>query len=243
MAMPASKTASSPSTTEATRGPSSEDCLYVNIWTPNLNRSAKQPVMVWIHGGAFIFGSGSLPLYSGAPLASKGAVVVTFNYRLGQLGFFSHPALQKENPGGPVNFGLLDQIAALKWVQQNIAQFGGDAGNVTIMGQSAGGKSVLALFASPIARGLFHKGIAQSSYVVPDATRAKAIEVGVKVADNLGLRASAPQPRSCERSRLRNLQVSKDKVFPTPRSRSAETRFCLNPFRIRLRQQNRPPCR
>ena len=208
-------------------GPVSEDCLYLNVWTPKLDRTAKLPVMVWIHGGAYIFGSGSLPLYNGSPLATKGAVVVSLNYRLGQLGFFSHPALQKESPGGPMNFGLLDQITALKWVQQNIAQFGGDAGNVTIMGQSAGGKSVLALFASPLARGLFHKGIAQSSYVVPDATRAKALEVGAKVADALklnGANATAAQLRAIEPERFAALKgqglsnspvpIRGDKVLP-----------------------------
>ena len=168
-------------------GTHSEDCLYLNVWTPKADPAARLPVMVWIHGGAYLFGSGAVNIYNGAPLASKGAVFVTINYRLMQLGFFAHPALEKENRGGAVNFGLLDQIAALKWVQQNIAQFGGDPGNVTILGQSAGGKSVLALFASPLARGLFHKGMAISSYIVPDAKRSKAIEVGVKVAVALGL--------------------------------------------------------
>jgi len=168
-------------------GPFSEDCLFLNVWTPKADSSANLPVMVWIHGGAFIFGSGSQPVYDGAPLAKKGTVVVTINYRLAQLGFFAHPALEKESPGGPVNFGLLDQIAALKWVRQNIAQFGGNPGNVTILDQSAGGKSIVALFASPLARGLFHKGIAMSSPAVPNVTRAKAREVGVKVAEALNL--------------------------------------------------------
>ena len=168
-------------------GPLSEDCLYLNIWTPRAERSAKLPVIVWVHGGAYVFGAGGLPIYDGRPMAKKGAVFVSINYRLAQLGFFAHPALERESPGGVTNFGLLDQIAALKWVQANIAAFGGDPGNVTIMGQSAGGKSVLALFASPLARGLFHKGVAMSSYVVPDTTRAKALEVGTKVADALGL--------------------------------------------------------
>ena len=168
-------------------GPLGEDCLYLNIWTPKADPSAKLPVMVWIHGGAYVFGAGGLPIYDGEPLARKGAVVVNLNYRLGQLGFFAHPALDKERPGGPVNFGLLDQIAALAWVRQNIPAFGGDPGNVTILGQSAGGKSVLALFASPLARGLFHKGIVQSSYLLPDATRAKALATGAKISTALGL--------------------------------------------------------
>jgi para-nitrobenzyl esterase len=171
-------------------GPHSEDCLYLNVWTPKADAAAKLPVLVWIHGGAYLFGSGAVNIYNGAPLASKGAVVVTMNYRLAQLGFFAHPSLEKENPKGPVNFGLLDQIAALEWVQRNIAGFGGDPGNVTLLGQSAGGKSVLALFAAPLARGLFHKGVALSSYIVPDAPRAKAVEVGTKVAVALGLRGA-----------------------------------------------------
>ncbi len=165
----------------------SEDCLYLNIWTPNTGPDAKLPVLFWIHGGAYLFGSGSLPLYNGGALAARGAVVVTINYRLGQLGFFAHPALEQESPGGPANFGLLDQIAALKWVQRNIGHFGGDPANVTISGQSAGAKSVLAIFASPLGRGLFARGVALSSYALPDATRAKALEIGASVADALGL--------------------------------------------------------
>ena len=208
-------------------GELSEDCLYLNVWTPKPDPAAKLPVMVWIHGGAYVFGSGAVGLYNGAPLANKGAVVVTINYRLAQLGFFAHPALEKENPGGPVNFGLLDQIAALAWVQQNIAQFGGDPGNVTILGQSAGAKSVLALIASPLARGLFHKGIALSSYVLPDATRAKAIEVGSKVAVALGLNGAdttAEQLRAVPAERFSEIKgqglsmapvpISGDKVLP-----------------------------
>lgn len=200
-------------------GPISEDCLYLNVWTPRPDRTAKLPVMVWIHGGAYIFGSGSLPLYNGAPMAAKGAVVVTLNYRLGQLGFFTHPALQKEAPNGTMNFGLLDQIAALRWVQRNIAGFGGDPDNVTILGQSAGGKSVLALFASPLARRLFHKGIAQSAYVVPDSTQAKALEVGAKVADALGLngaKASARELRSVSAERFAALKGSQLSNSPVP---------------------------
>lgn len=168
-------------------GPQSEDCLYLNVWSPNTNSAAKLPVMVWIHGGALVVGAGSLPTYDGAPLAQRGAVVVTINYRLGHLGFFAHPALDNDAPGGTVNYGLLDEIAALEWVQGNIAAFGGDPNNVMIFGESAGGQSVLALFASPLARGLFHKGVAQSSYGVPSNTRAKALDVGIKTASALGL--------------------------------------------------------
>jgi para-nitrobenzyl esterase len=172
-------------------GRTGEDCLTLNIWTPSLAPSARLPVFVWIHGGAFIFGSGSLDIYNGASLASRGAVVITLNYRLGQLGFFAHPALERETPGGPVNFGLLDQIQALTWIQRNIAGFGGDPANVTIAGQSAGAQSVLALLTSPLSRGLFHKAIAQSSYAIPDITRAQASASGIAAARRAGLPGAA----------------------------------------------------
>jgi len=143
-------------------GATSEDCLTLNVWQPQ-EADPKLPVMVWIHGGGFVFGSGSQPMYAGAELARLGAVVVTLNYRLGALGFLSHPALSREQAGGPLgNYGLLDQIAALQWVQRNIASFGGDPGNVTIFGESAGGIAVQALMTSPLAAGLFHKAISQS---------------------------------------------------------------------------------
>ena len=164
-----------------------EDCLYLNVFTPRAEAGAKLPVMVWIHGGALIFGGGALPLYDGSALAQRGAVVVTLNYRLGPLGFFTHPALEQERPGGPVNFGLLDQIAALQWVRQNIWAFGGDATRVTLFGQSAGAQSVLALMASPLAAGLFHGAIAESPYGVPSHTRAKAVATGAAIADAVGL--------------------------------------------------------
>lgn len=208
-------------------GALSEDCLYLNVWTPKADAFSRLPVMVWIHGGAFIFGSGSLDIYNGAPLAGRGAVVVTINYRLGQLGFFAHPALEIESPEGPANFGLLDQIAALRWVQKNIQQFGGDPRNVTILGQSAGAKSVLALFASPLARGLFQKGIAMSTYALPDATRRKAIDTGSAVASALGLgggSATMEQLRAVPANRFGQLQgqelgnspvpIAGDKVLP-----------------------------
>lgn len=140
----------------------SEDCLYLNVWAPAHARHA--PVMVWIHGGAFRFGSGESPLYDGTAFAKDGVVLVTLNYRLGLLGFFAHPALTREaQPGAPLgNYGLMDQMAALRWVQNNIASFGGDPGNVTVFGESAGGSSILYLFAAPTARGLFAKAIVES---------------------------------------------------------------------------------
>lgn len=144
---------------------SAEDCLYLNVWAPIVaNAKAKLPVMVWIHGGGFVGGSGSAPETSGDAFAKQGVVLVTINYRLGRLGFFAHPALSQEYPEEPKgNYGYMDQIMALKWVQDNIASFGGDPKNVTIFGFSAGGVSVHSLLTIPAAKGLFHKAIAQSS--------------------------------------------------------------------------------
>ena len=143
-----------------------EDCLALNVWTPASVANAKLPVMVWIHGGAYVGGSGSAGLFDGNSLAKRGVVVVTLNYRLGTLGFMAHPALTKE-AGTSGNYGIMDQIAALKWVQANIAQFGGDPSNVTIFGESAGGGSVMLLTVAPQARGLFQKAIAESGAALP----------------------------------------------------------------------------
>jgi para-nitrobenzyl esterase len=144
-------------------GPQSEDCLFLNVWRPAARPAKSLPVMVFIHGGSFRAGAGGVPLYDGAQLASRGAVIVTINYRLGRLGFFAHPALSAEANGGLVgNYGLMDQLAALGWVQRNIKAFDGDPGNVTIFGESAGAVSVQALMASPLSSGLFHKAISQS---------------------------------------------------------------------------------
>lgn len=144
---------------------SSEDCLYLNIWRPaGAKADKKLPVMVWIHGGAFVFGSGASPESFGASFAQQGVLLVTINYRLGRLGFFAFPALNVEFPNEPkFNYGYMDQIAALQWLRQNIAAFGGDPGNVTIFGESAGGVSVHSMITIPAARGLFHKAILQSS--------------------------------------------------------------------------------
>jgi len=143
---------------------SSEDCLFLNVWRPaSATSGAKLPVMVWIHGGGFVFGSGSFPMTSGAQFAKHGVVLVSLNYRLGRFGFFAFPALSRERPEeAKGNYAYMDQIAALQWVKRNIATFGGDPGNVTIFGFSAGGVSVHSLLASPMARGLFHKAIAES---------------------------------------------------------------------------------
>lgn len=143
--------------------PSSEDCLFLNVWTPKASAGAKLPVMLWIHGGGFVSGSSALAETDGARLAGRGVVLVSFNYRLGRLGFFAHPALTAEAAGKPTgNWGLMDQIAALQWVRRNITAFGGDPANVTIFGESAGGEAVARLMTSPAAKGLFAKAISSS---------------------------------------------------------------------------------
>lgn len=143
--------------------PTSEDCLYLNIWRPAVTAKKPLPVMVWIYGGAWIMGAGSFPSYDGTEFARQGVILVNFNYRLGRFGVFAHPELSREQAGQPVaNYGVMDQIAALKWVKSNIAAFGGDPANVTIFGESAGASSVNILMASPQARGLFARAISES---------------------------------------------------------------------------------
>ena len=144
--------------------PESEDCLYLNVRTANLDGAEKQPVMVWIHGGGHQTGSGSNEFYQSDALTQRGVVLVTLNYRLGLIGYFAHPALSAESKQGVSgNYGTLDQIAALRWVRDNIAAFGGDPDNVTIFGESAGGESVAHMMTSPLARGLVHRAIIQSA--------------------------------------------------------------------------------
>jgi para-nitrobenzyl esterase len=145
--------------------PTGEDCLSLDIWAPE--DASGLPVFVWIHGGSFIWGAGSEPVYDGAALAQRGMVVVSINYRLGIFGYLAHPELSAESPDGVSgNYGLLDQIEALRWVRRNIAAVGGDPDNVTIAGESAGAFSVMCLMAAPSARGLFARAIAQSAYMV-----------------------------------------------------------------------------
>src|ERR1700683_633502 len=171
-------------------GEQGEDCLTLNVWTPEL--VGARPVLVWLHGGAFLRGSGASTLYHGFRLATQGDVVlVTINYRLGVLGFLAHPELADPDAGGAIgNWGLLDQVAALRWVCDNIAAFGGDSQNVTIFGQSAGGMSVAALLAVPAAQGLFHRAIVQSG--PPRAMPAeRAAEMAAKLLGELDVAAVA----------------------------------------------------
>ena len=166
----------------------SEDCLYLNIWAPKTGTNL--PVIVWIYGGGFNVGSASMANYSGEGLAAKGVVRVNIAYRVGVMGFLAHPALTKEGGGASGNYGLMDQIAGLKWVQRNIAAFGGDPGNVTVAGQSAGSMSVALLQQSPLAKGLFHRivGMSGSPFgeLLSPVLLAQAEAQGVKVQQSLG---------------------------------------------------------
>ena len=146
--------------------PASEDCLYLNVWTGAKDPSERRPVMVWIYGGAFMLGATSDPTYDGTNFAKKGVVLVSIGYRVGPFGFLAHPELTAESGKGSGCYGIQDQIAGLKWVKENIAQFGGDPSRVTIFGESAGGESVSILTASPLARGLFHRAISESGGIM-----------------------------------------------------------------------------
>jgi para-nitrobenzyl esterase len=172
--------------------PTSEDCLYLNVWT-TAKAGDKRPVMVWIHGGAWTRGSGSTPTYDGAALAKKGVVVVTTNYRLGVFGFLAHPALTAESPHhASGNYAILDHVAALEWVKKNIAAFGGDPGRVTVFGESAGSWSVNVVQATPLAKGLFHRAIGESGgQFARTASLADAEQAGAAFATTLGLNSLA----------------------------------------------------
>ena len=174
--------------------PVSEDCLYLNVWTPAGTAGDRRAVLVYIYGGAFTGGGGNVPIYDGEAVARKGVVYVTINYRLGIFGFFSLPELSRElGHQASGNYGLMDQIAALKWIKANIAAFGGDPNNVTIAGQSAGSMSVNCLVASPLAKGLFVKAIGESgaNFSRDYATLAHAEEEGERIARKLGVASGA----------------------------------------------------
>jgi para-nitrobenzyl esterase len=186
----------------------SEDCLYLNIWTPARSVNGHLPVIVWIYGGGFINGSASMPLYWGDRLSLKGVIVVTISYRLGPLGFLALPELTSESPHhSSGNYGLMDQIAALEWIQRNIAAFGGDPRNVTVAGQSSGAMSVSILMASPLAKGLFHRAIGESGglfepvQLAPKYLLANAERDGEKFAASLGA-TSLQQLRQLPASQL-----------------------------------------
>ena len=177
--------------------PPAEDCLYLNVWKP-AGAKTKLPVVLWIYGGGFVNGGSSPPTYSGAKLAKKGVMFVSFNYRLGRFGTFVHPALNKANEDGGLigNYGYLDQVAALKWVRRNIAAFGGDPANVTLIGESAGGGSVHAMLTSPLARGLVARAVIMSGGDeggMGVQTMAGAEQVSSEWAAGKGIAANDPQ--------------------------------------------------
>lgn len=173
--------------------PTAEDCLYLNVWTPARSAHAKLPVMVWIYGGAYLEGAGSSPYNQGDTLAAKGVIMVTFNYRLGSLGFLAHPLLTAESPHkASGNYALTDTIAALQWVKRNIAHFGGDPANVTLFGESAGAAMSAALVGSPVASGLFRRAISESGTwmglnLAPMRSRESAEQQTLKVTAQLGI--------------------------------------------------------
>src|SRR5258707_5875710 len=175
--------------------PTSEDCLYLNIWVPADTRpDGKRPVLVYIYGGGFTIGSGGMALYGGENVAKDGAIFVNFNYRLGALGFMAHPELAKESPQrASGNYGLLDQVAARQGISPNVARFGGDPDNVTISGQSAGSSSVAFLQASPLAKGLFHRAVGFSGSPFGNAdplpTRTEAEKAGLAIQETLEVKS------------------------------------------------------
>jgi para-nitrobenzyl esterase len=179
-------------------GPQSEDCLFLNVWRPTKVETGGDAVMVFIHGGSFTRGAAGVPLYDGAALARRGVVVVTINYRLGRLGYFAHPALSAENADGMLgNYGMMDQIAALKWVQKNIRALGGDPKKVTVFGESAGAVAVQMLATSPAAKGLFVRAIAESGGGTAAAASIRggpltAEAFGATWANGLGLKDATP---------------------------------------------------
>jgi para-nitrobenzyl esterase len=181
----------------------SEDCLYLNVWTPAKSADEKLPVMVWIYGGGFMSGLTSIPVFDGTRLAQKGVVLVTIAYRLGPFGFLAHPELSRESGKGSGCYGIQDQVASLRWVKDNITQFGGDPSRVTIFGESAGGESVSMLTTVPAARGLFQRAISQSGGSMAPVKRGDAIEMSV---------LSLPYAEAAGEKFLRKLGVSSIKA-------------------------------
>ncbi|MCH7959792.1 MAG: carboxylesterase family protein [Candidatus Hydrogenedentes bacterium] len=193
--------------------PHSEDCLFLNVWTPANSTDEALPVMFWIHGGAFTRGSGANAAYDGTGLARKGVVLVTINYRLGPLGFLAHPDLTAESEHGVSgNYAILDMIAALEWVKTNIAAFGGDPDRVTIFGESAGSWAVNTLMASPLAKGLFHGAIGESGGLFAPMTHLTEKSHGIRSAEEIGLSFARAVTRDSDKmsiEHLRSLPVEK----------------------------------
>lgn len=204
-----------PYTTEFVETPAvSEDCLFLNVWRP-AEGARNLPVFVWVHGGAFLGGSGAVPVYEASGFAARGAIVVTINYRVGVFGFLAHPELSAENPQRTSgNYGLLDQVAALKWVRDNIAAFGGDPERVTVAGQSAGAASVESLLVMPAARGLFQRAVVQSGpgIGIGSPPLAAAEQKGVEFAQGAGA-ARITQLRALTASQV---QAQMEKVLAAP---------------------------
>ena len=204
--------------------PQSEDCLFLNIWTPGLDNK-KRPVMFWIHGGAFVFGSGSAVSYRTGALARRGNIVeVTMNYRLGMLGFLR----LKDVTGGKIpatgNEGLLDQVAALKWVRDNISAFGGDPKNITVFGESAGAMSTACLMAMPAAKGLFHKAICESGVGNTAVSVGRANQIGSQFLKALGLNkdnAENLRTLTIEKMLGADMQIKNAVAYPGERDLSA----------------------
>lgn len=194
-----------------------EDCLYMNVWTPAMPPSPPKPVMVWIHGGGNVAGSGNENFEN---LARHGVVLVSFNYRLGVFGFFAYPALTDESPHhSSGNYGLMDQILALQWVQQNIARFGGDPANVTIFGESAGGMDVNLLMTAPAAKGLFRRVIAESGSVLMGAWGlGESEQQGLLVAKDTGITATGPSALKSLRSATTEQLLEAHAKYVAPRN-------------------------
>jgi para-nitrobenzyl esterase len=215
------------------RGPQSEDCLYLNVWTPAHAAGERLPVMVWIHGGGFVCGSGSLPGRQAMSLSTRGHVVlVSINYRLGIFGYFALAALSRESADQVSgNYGLLDQVAALRWVHRNIAAFGGDPRRVTIFGESAGGQSVIALLVSPLSRGLFAGAIAESPrYEDQGIGTWSTRPLGVQVAEDEAIAAGLGAPAGPgQLTALRGLSPARLLKAATPAPRALAAVFSEPP--------------
>lgn len=219
----------------AIHAPFNEDCLYLNVWTPAERPSAKLPVLYWIHGGGYVIGAASQPLYDGEDLARLGCVVVSINYRLGLFGFLAHPALSQESKDHVSgNYGLLDQIEGLRWVQRNIAAFGGDPKHVAIFGESAGGGSVLCLMVAPQAKGLFQGAISQSAPGM-DLAHLRAAPPGQESAEQLGQRliAACGLGASTDAKQMRQLDA-KALVKAAPSEPGAGAPLRLKPLALRI---------